>query len=90
MNSQCPKAARPSLPLHKDISSGFHKISINGSGPKGLLNRVEIQVVVFYQSTIRGIFTMIMGYLYMESGQTLQGSLSAVSNPIFATKYSLE
>ena len=28
--------------------------------------------------------------LYTESGQTLQGSFSAVSKPIFASKYSLE
>ena len=28
--------------------------------------------------------------LYAESGQTLQGSFSAVSTPIFASKYSLE
>ena len=31
-----------------------------------------------------------LGDLYTESGQTLQGSFSAVSKPIFATKYSLE
>ena len=28
--------------------------------------------------------------LYTESGQTLQGSFSVVSTPIFASKYSLE
>ena len=28
--------------------------------------------------------------LYTESGQTVQGSLSAVSKPIFVTKYALE
>ena len=28
--------------------------------------------------------------MHTESGQTLQGSFSAVSKPIFATKYSLE
>ena len=28
--------------------------------------------------------------LYAESGQTLQGSLTAVSKPNFASKYSLE
>ena len=31
-----------------------------------------------------------LGDLYTESGQTLQSSFSAVSKPIFATKYSLE
>ena len=31
-----------------------------------------------------------LGDLYAESGQTLQGSFSAVSTPIFASKYSLE
>ena len=31
-----------------------------------------------------------LGDLYAESGQSLQGSFSAVSNPNFATKYSLE
>ena len=31
-----------------------------------------------------------LGNLYTESGQTLKGSFSAVSKPIFATKYSLE
>ena len=31
-----------------------------------------------------------MGDLYTESGHTLQGSFSAGSKPIFATKYSLE
>ena len=31
-----------------------------------------------------------LGDLYTESGQTLQGSLSASSKPIFATKYSFE
>ena len=31
-----------------------------------------------------------LGDLYTESGQTLEGSFSAVSKPIFATKYSLE
>ena len=31
-----------------------------------------------------------LGDLYAESGQTLQGSFSAVSNPNFASKYSLE
>ena len=30
------------------------------------------------------------GDLYTESGQTLQGSFSAVSKPNFASKYSLE
>ena len=31
-----------------------------------------------------------LGDLYTESGQTFEGSFSAVSKPIFATKYSLE
>ena len=31
-----------------------------------------------------------LGDLYTESGQTLEGSFSTVSTPIFATKYSLE
>ena len=31
-----------------------------------------------------------LGDLYTESGQTLQGSFSSVSTPIFASKYSLE
>ena len=31
-----------------------------------------------------------LGDLYTESGQTLQGSFSAVSTPIFASKYALE
>ena len=31
-----------------------------------------------------------LGDLYAESGQTLQGSFSAVSTPIFASKYALE
>ena len=31
-----------------------------------------------------------LGYLYAESGQTLQGSFSAVSKPNVASKYSLE
>ena len=31
-----------------------------------------------------------LGDLYAESGQTLQGSFSAVSKPNFASKYSLE
>ena len=31
-----------------------------------------------------------LGDLYVESGQTLQGSFSAVSKPNFANKYSLE
>ena len=31
-----------------------------------------------------------MGFLYTESGQTSQGSFSAVSTPIFASKYALE
>ena len=31
-----------------------------------------------------------LGDLYEESGQTLQGSFSAVSQPNFASKYSLE
>ena len=31
-----------------------------------------------------------MGALYAESGQTLQGSFSAVSKPNFASKYSFE
>ena len=31
-----------------------------------------------------------LGDLYTESGQTLQGSFSAVSKPIFASKYALE
>ena len=31
-----------------------------------------------------------MGQLYTESGQTLQGSFSAVSKPNFASKYALE
>ena len=31
-----------------------------------------------------------LGDLYAESGQTLQGSFSAVLTPIFASKYSLE
>ena len=34
--------------------------------------------------------TVHLGDLYTESGQTLQGSCSAVSTPIFASKYSLE
>ena len=29
-----------------------------------------------------------LGVLYTETGQTLEGSFSAVSKPIFATKYS--
>ena len=31
-----------------------------------------------------------LGDLYAESGQTLQGSFSAVSKPNFASKYSFE
>ena len=31
-----------------------------------------------------------LGDLYAESGQTLQGSLTAVSKPNFARKYALE
>ena len=31
-----------------------------------------------------------LGDLYTESGQTLQGSFSAASTPIFASKYALE
>ena len=31
-----------------------------------------------------------LGDLYAESGQTLQGSFSAVSKPNFASKYALE
>ena len=31
-----------------------------------------------------------LGDLYTESGQTLQGSFSSISKPIFASKYSLE
>ena len=34
--------------------------------------------------------TCHLGDLYTESGQTLQGSFSAVSTPIFASKYALE
>ena len=33
---------------------------------------------------------LLPGDLYTESGQTLQGSFSAVSKPIFAAKYSSE
>ena len=37
-----------------------------------------------------GADTRNLGDLYAESGQTLQGSLTAVSKPNFATKYALE
>ena len=39
---------------------------------------------------VRGIAALHLGDLYAESGQTLQGSFSAVSKPNFASKYSLE
>ena len=37
-----------------------------------------------------GLGRQHLGDLYAESGQTLQGSFSAVSKPNFATKYALE
>ena len=37
-----------------------------------------------------GAVTSYLGDMYTESGQTLQGSFSAVSKPNFASKYSLE
>ena len=36
------------------------------------------------------LHTIKLGDLYTESGQTLQGSFSALSSPNFATKYSLK
>ena len=38
----------------------------------------------------QGTSSRYLGDLYTESGQTLQGSFSAVSTPIFASKYALE
>ena len=39
---------------------------------------------------VRHALSKNLGDLYVESGQTLQGSCSAVSKPNFASKYSLE
>ena len=41
-------------------------------------------------STATGSAAFAQPRLYTESGQTLKGSFSAVSKPIFASKYSLE
>ena len=41
-------------------------------------------------SMLNYFYTVNLGDLYTESGQTLQGSFSAVSTPIFASKYALE
>ena len=41
-------------------------------------------------SHVRNVEEENLGDLYAESGQTLQGSFSAVSKPNFASKYSLE
>ena len=42
------------------------------------------------QSNALVINQLDLGVLYAESGQTSQGSFSAVSKPTFASKYSLE
>ena len=46
--------------------------------------------VLCYESRIELRLEGNLGDLYTESGQTLQGSFSAVSTPIFASKYALE
>ena len=61
------------------------KMRCNAGKKRGKLGENDIDV-----AHRQGYFFEHLGDLYTESGQTLEDSFSAVSKPIFATKYSLE
>ena len=55
-----------------------------------LLYSIDCELCSHRPVTFLNVRLFNLGDLYTESGQTLQTSFSAVSKPIFATKYSLE
>ena len=51
---------------------------------------VSEELVVSQFDLMKAVHESNLGDLYTESGQTLLGSFSAVSTPIFGSKYALE
>ena len=68
------------------VSRGAVSIFIHGNQP----GRSVIIITIMIRTGSQMENKPHENVLYAESGQTLQGSFSAVSKPNFATKYSLE
>ena len=74
MNSRVLRVSRGNLDVPSTLSHRRRRLEANG--PPNLRENV--------------VGAKHLGNLYTESGQTLQGSFSAVSKPNFASKYALE
>ena len=76
----------PRLSCHTDKPENEDKChTIPGVKPGQFSPRCPLKKPADVEKRVRHL-----GDLYAESGQTLQGSFSAVSKPNFASKYSLE
>ena len=74
------------FPFRSYVASGYSgqpTIDDEAIAPHSRQCKLQREAILLYGASY-------LGDLYAESGQTLQGSFSAVSKPKFANKYSLE